>query len=68
MNIQEAQKIYKQLEETQEENIACVVSTSKIQGDGIIYDAQDYYKPIFLIKMDTGIKVEIPCFRVERKG
>jgi len=67
MNMQEAKKVYDKLEETQE-NIPCVVSTSRIQGKGIIYDAQNYYNPThlitFKITMDTGKKVEIPCFGV----
>ena len=67
MNMQEAKKVYDKLEETQE-NIPCVVSTSRIQGKGLIHDAQNYYNPshliTFKIKMNNGKKVEVPYFGV----
>ncbi len=67
MNIEEAKKVYDRLER-EEENIHCIVSTSEIQGEGEIVDAQNYYSPSHLITFFVEIpgkrKVEIPCFGV----
>ncbi|MBA7532366.1 hypothetical protein ES705_24592 [subsurface metagenome] len=71
MNVQEAEKVYSRLEK-EGGNILCIISTSNIQGEGVIVNAENYYNPnhfiTFFIKMPGRKKaVEIPCFGVMEK-
>ena len=59
----EANEIWNRLRET-DENIKCIVSTSKISGRGVIVDSHQYNDIITFDVIIEDVKHEIVCFGI----
>ena len=63
MNINEAEEVWEKLREI-EENIPCIISTSKISGEGLIVDSHRYNDVTTFDVIIDNLKHEIVCYGI----